>query len=166
MMTYSQIELDAESMGVGISWALERRKSFLVCEIVLHTEAINNLLSSLAGKNSLTRELVFTWMKDHNEVIKELEKEISCLTPFNNNSKEKITNDMILRAREYPIKNLLSNPVKNNMTNCISHSDKTPSMSIKNNRAYCFSCGFKGDSIAIYMRLNGAEFKTAVKNLN
>ena len=107
MITYSQIEQDSAGMGVSLSWALERRKSFLACEIVLHREAINYLLSSLAGKNSLTRELVFKWMKDHNEAIAELEKEISCLKLVNNNSKGKITNDMILRAREYPLKNLL-----------------------------------------------------------
>jgi hypothetical protein len=166
VITYSQVQQEAVDMGVRPTWALERRKSFLSCEIVLHAEAIDNLLSLLAGKDSLNRELIFTWMKNHNEAIKKLEKEKSCLRPINNNSKGKITNDMILRAREYPIKNLLSNPVRNNITNCISHNDKTPSMSIKNNRAYCFSCGFKGDSISVYMHLNGANFKTAVKKLN
>ncbi|MGR3174598.1 MAG: CHC2 zinc finger domain-containing protein [Candidatus Scalindua sp.] len=166
MITYSQIGQDAEGMGVGFSWALERRKSFLACEIVLRTEAITNLLSLLAGKDSLNRELILTWMQNHNEAIKKLEKEMSCLKPVNNNLNGKITNDMILRAKEYPIRNLLSNPVKNNMTNCISHNDRTPSMSIKNNRAYCFSCGYKGDSISVYMRLNGADFKTAVMDLN
>ncbi len=166
MITYSQIEQDAEGMGVGLSWALERRRSFLASEIVIHAEALNNLLSLLAGKDSLNRELIFTWMKGHKESIKKLEKEISFLKPLSNNSNDKITNDMILRARKYPIKSLLLNPVKNDMTNCISHNDKTPSMSIKNNRAYCFSCKFKGDSIAIYMYLNGVDFKAAVKNLN
>ncbi len=166
MITYSQIEQDAETMQVDFLWALKKRKSFLACKNALHTEAISNLLSSLSGNNSLTRELIFTWMKKHNEEIEKLKKEISCLKPKNNNSKGKITNDMILRAREYPIKRLLSNPVKNNITNCISHNDKTPSMSMKSNRANCFSCGFKGDSISVYMHLNGADFKTAVKNLN
>jgi hypothetical protein len=166
VITHSQIQQDAVGMGVDLSWALQRRKIFLTGEIVLRTEAINNLLSLLAGKDSLNRELIFRWMKNHNEVIEKLKKEISYLKPINNNSKGIITDDMILRAREYPIKNLLSNPVKNNITNCISHNDKIPSMSIKNNRAYCFSCGFKGDSIAIYMHLNNADFKTAVKNLN
>lgn len=166
MITYSQIEEDAVAIGVGLTWALERRKSFLACEIVLRTEAINNLLLLLAGKDSLNRELILTWMQNHNEAIKKLEKEMSCLKPVNNNLNGKITDDMILRAKEYPIRNLLSNPVKNNMTNCISHNDRTPSMSIKNNRAYCFSCGFKGDSISVYMHVKNVDFKTAVKNLN
>ena len=120
----------------------------------------------LAGKDSLNRELIFTWMKKHNETITKLEKEKSCLKPVCNNSNEKITDDMILRAREHPIKNLLSKTVKNSITNCISHNDKTPSMSIKNNWAYCYACGFKGDSISVYMHLNDVDFKTAVKNLN
>jgi hypothetical protein len=166
MITYSQIEKDAVGMGVGLTWALERRKSFLSCEIVLHTEAINNLLSLLAGKDSLNRELIFIWMKDHNEAITKLEKEKSCLKPVSNNSRGAITNEMISSAREYPIRNLLSNPVKNDMTHCISHDDRNPSMSIKNNRAYCFSCGFKGDSISVYMYLNNADFRAAVKNLH
>jgi len=166
MITYGQIKQDAEGMGVGLTWALERRKSFLVGQIASYREEVNNLLKTLAGKDSLNRELIFRWIEGHKEAITKLEKEKSCLKPVRNSSHGIITNDMILRAREYPIKNLLSNPVTNNMTNCISHNDKTPSMSIKNNRAYCFSCKFKGDSIAIYMFLKGVDFKTAVKNLN
>ena len=166
MITYSQIQQDAVGMGVDLAWALERRRSFLACEIMLHAEAVNNLLSLLAGKDSLNRELIFTWMKDHKEAIKQREKEISCLKPVNDNPRKGLTNDMILKAREYPIKKLLSNPVKNDMTRCISHDDRNPSMSIKNNRAYCFSCKFRGDSISVYMHLNNADFKTAVKNLH
>ena len=166
MITYSQIEQDAEGMGVGLTWALERRKSFLACEIASCREEISNLLKTLAGKDSLNRELIFRWIEGHKEAITKLEKEKSFLKPVMNSSKGIITNDMILRAKEYPIKSLLPNPVRRDMTNCISHNDKTPSMSIKNNRAYCFSCKFKGDSIAIYMFLKGVNFKTAVKNLN
>ncbi len=76
------------------------------------------------------------------------------------------TDTMIQKARGFSIKDLLPNSIKCNMTNCIAHNDKNPSMRIKDNRALCFSCGFKGDVIEVYMRLNGVDFKTAVKNLN
>ena len=165
MLTYSQVKQDSEDMGVDLPWALERRKSYLTGEISLYTGEASNLISALAGKDSLNRELIFTWVKECNETIKKLEREMSLLKPVSNKSGKEITEDMITRAKEYPIKNLLPNPVRNNLTNCISHSDKTPSMSIKNNRVYCFSCGFKGSVIDVAMQLNGVDFKTAVREL-
>ncbi len=73
---------------------------------------------------------------------------------------------MIARAKEYPIKDLLKNPVKQDLTNCIAYDDKNPSTNIKNNWAYCHACVFQGDSISVYIHLNNVDFKTAIKNLN
>lgn len=72
----------------------------------------------------------------------------------------------IARAKEYPITQLL-NVSRGYMARCPFHGeDKHPSMSIKKNFAYCFTCGWKGDSIDIYMKLNDTDFITAVKALS
>jgi hypothetical protein len=166
MLTYSQIKQDAVLMDVDLQWALDARKRYLNLEIGFHANAINSLILSLAGKNSLTREIALRWVKKNDGEIKILQREITFLKPSSNVSKSEITDTMIQKAREFPIKDLLPNSIMRNMTNCIVHDDKNPSMSIKANRAKCFSCGFKGDVIDVYMRLKGVDFKTAVKNLN
>ncbi len=66
-------------------------------------------------------------------------------------------------AREYPIESLIE--VKRGMALCPFHDDHHPSMSIKNNRARCFACGWTGDSIAVYQKLHGASFIETVKAL-
>lgn len=52
---------------------------------------------------------------------------------------------------------------------CINpdHDDHTPSMNIniRDNYAYCFSCGYQIDSIQAEMVLRGLSFKDAVKKL-
>ena len=166
MLTYSQIKQDAVLMDVDLQWALDARKKYLNSEIGFHANAVNSLILSLAGKNSLTRELALRWIKEHDGEMKILQREIAFLKPSSNVSKNEITDTMIQKAREYPVQDLLPNPIQRNMANCIAHNDKNPSMSIKANRAKCFSCGFKGDVIDVYMRLKGVDFRTAVKNLN
>lgn len=77
----------------------------------------------------------------------------------------RITEEMIERAREYPIENLVE-ANKSGMAICLFHEDTRPSMSIKKfNRARCFTCGKKADVIEIYQKINGASFKDAVRAL-
>ncbi|RJQ39529.1 MAG: hypothetical protein C4555_03210 [Dehalococcoidia bacterium] len=78
-----------------------------------------------------------------------------------------ITDLMIEQARAYPIEKLVD--VKRGMRiNCINpeHSDKRPSMDIRGNFAYCYSCGFHADSIKVYMTLKDCGFIEAVRALN
>lgn len=77
--------------------------------------------------------------------------------------KNGITPEMIAVAKESPLENLLK--TKKNMALCVNHADKTPSMSIKNNFAYCFSCGYHGDSIDVWMKINNTSFAEAVRFL-
>jgi hypothetical protein len=50
---------------------------------------------------------------------------------------------------------------------CPFHDDHDPSLVVypENNRWHCFGCGEGGDAIAFTMKLNGLDFKRAVKNL-
>jgi len=76
-----------------------------------------------------------------------------------------ITDSMIDRAREYPIESLIE--VKRGKARCISgtHEDSRPSMSVKNNRVFCFSCGLNEDVIGVHMKLNDLSFFDSVGRL-
>ncbi len=76
-----------------------------------------------------------------------------------------ITDADIIKAKEYPIRELVD--VKRGNARCVWHTpDKNPSMHIyPDNHVYCFSCGKGGDVIAIYQTLNNCDFVTAVRAL-
>lgn len=76
-------------------------------------------------------------------------------------------NDKVLRARSYPIENLVE--FKRGFMCCPWHNEKTPSLKYypKTNSCYCFgSCGKAYDAIDFYMHKHGVDFKQAVKDLN
>lgn len=77
-----------------------------------------------------------------------------------------VTDEQIERARQYPLDSLIES--KRGMARCISgqHEDKTASMQVTGNFAYCHSCGYKGDTISVYQTLHGADFVTAVRALS
>jgi hypothetical protein len=76
-----------------------------------------------------------------------------------------ITHNDIIRAKEYPLKDLLS-VNRAGFALCPFHKEKTPSMKIfKDNRYHCFSCGADGDSIDFLMKRDQVDFINAVKKL-
>lgn len=79
--------------------------------------------------------------------------------------KDQITEDMIERARNYPLENLID--IKRGMSSCVSgtHADKNPSMDARNGFCFCYSCGWEGDAISVYQKLHGTDFVTTVKAL-
>ena len=75
-----------------------------------------------------------------------------------------ITSAMIERAKEYPFEQLMQ--FTRNMCRCPFHDDKTPSMSLKNNRVRCWgSCGKSWDTIQFVMEKENVSFKEAVRRL-
>jgi len=79
--------------------------------------------------------------------------------------KFKITDEMIARAKDYPIENLID--CNRGVATCISgeHVDKRPSMRIKNNHVKCWSCGYQDDSIGVASKVYGVSFTEAVRRL-
>lgn len=153
----------AGEMGVDFKWALERRRAYLD-DVVRSIEGsmASTLAANLAGANELELVLINNYISEANEVINKLKTHGKGLKAENRNG---ITNEMIQKAKGYPIAELLPNPVRRNVTNCIAHDDAHPSMGIKDNRAYCYVCGFKGDTIDVAMQLNHIDFRGAVKTL-
>lgn len=75
--------------------------------------------------------------------------------------KELITDEMIERAREYPIENLIE-VGRNGRAKCIFHQGEDYNMDIRQNFAYCYVCGESGDPIKIYKTIHGVSFREAV----
>lgn len=95
----------------------------------------------------------------------ELKREIMEASPKMRTSKQgNITEEMIERAKEYSIKELLETNTL--WAYCPFHNDRHPSMYLRNNFYHCFVCGESGDTIKLVMKTHNVDFKTAVKLLN
>lgn len=79
--------------------------------------------------------------------------------------KQDITDEMVQRAREYPIDRLID--FKRGVASAFCHPDKNPSLSWdrKRNRARCFVCDKGFDTIAVLMQRDNYTFIDAVKQL-
>lgn len=151
----------AKDFGVDVEWAISRRKEYLnqrIAELESDQQAV---LQAFSGNNELNRFLLLDSIRFLNKEIRKCEMELN----YKNAGKSRMTQADIEKAKNYPIENLLQS-VRNGKTNCINHEDKRPSMDIRNNFVYCYSCGFHGDAITVYRKLHNVDFVTAVKNLN
>lgn len=79
---------------------------------------------------------------------------------------EQITDDMIERARNYPIERLVDFD-RTGKSIAFCHADKTPSLSWwkKGNKATCFPCNKRFDTISLLMERDNFTFAEAVKRL-
>lgn len=96
------------------------------------------------------------------------EKQIRTLKMYiPSNNPDRITDADIEVAKTYPIIEILGVQSDRRNIKCPSqeHKDKKPSCEIKNNFAYCHSCGKSWDSIQLLMDLRGFSFIEAVKQL-
>jgi hypothetical protein len=78
--------------------------------------------------------------------------------------KEGLSPEMIAKAREYPITELVK--VTRGMALCPFHGDKRPSMDVRKNFYHCYSCGESGDSIDLAMKIKNLTFTQAVTFLS
>lgn len=100
--------------------------------------------------------------KRSRQLINEWKREMNPVT-----MKNEVTPEMIERAKEYPVENLVDIP-KNRAICCLWHDEKTPSLHLsRNNKLRCYgSCGKSFDSIDTYRQLHGATFHEAVRALS
>jgi len=111
----------------------------------------------------LERALIADYLPELERQIKRIKGEINSIVKGEKESSNKVTSDMIEQARTYPIQNLID--VKRGKAICPFHEDRNPSLGIKYNRYFCFSCGAKGDVIDLLMNRDGLNFIEAVKAL-
>lgn len=84
--------------------------------------------------------------------------------PINKERKIKITPELIQKAKEYPIENLLEIN-RAGFTRCFAHNDKKPSAYCKKNFVHCFVCQKSWDTIQILIDRDGRTFRDAVLQL-
>jgi hypothetical protein len=153
----------ADEIGVPIEWAINRRKLFIETEISYLKRHQRTMVQQMSGSNVQDRDFIFDVLMRTQKEIHDYEREIYFIEHADRINKSEITDEMIDRAKEYPIEQLIE--VKRNLALCINHSERKPSMNCKNNFAYCHSCGWSGDTISIKMKLTDCTFIEAVKSL-
>ncbi len=75
-----------------------------------------------------------------------------------------VTKEQIRKARSYPISRILG---KKKLALCPFHNDVVPSLSIDHERGlwHCFGCSRSGNVIQLVMKLEGLDFRDAVRRL-
>ncbi len=115
-----------------------------------------------AGESPRERMFQFEWQEIKKQKG-ELEK-VSRQIRMRNEKTHGITDEMIQRAKDFPLESLVD-PGRNRMVSCPGHEDNKPSCYIKNNYAYCCSCGRSWDTIEWVSDMEGLNFIEAVRRL-
>ncbi|OPY83262.1 MAG: DNA primase [Syntrophorhabdus sp. PtaU1.Bin153] len=130
---------------------------------------LNDALDNAIEENNLVAVVwIKTRLDEEKAKLRSYERLLDKESPVRKKPENGITDEMIQRAKEYPMEELLEQygyQVKLHRTRCPVHGGKNPtSFSIKDNRGVCH-CGWHGDTIALLIELKGCSFVEAVKRL-
>ena len=158
-----------EVFGVPRDWALGRKKTYHEGQISILRDDIVKVEQSMAGLD--TASLTYSWERI-DAIELQVAKHIQLLHLLDNPGclRSALTEAEIQSAKDYPIEQLLPNPiVRKNKTLCFNHDEKTPSMHINfapRNDVHCFgACNKTWDSIGLVMQIHGLDFPGAVRFL-
>lgn len=128
-------------------------------------KVLNKAYDEISAKGVPYREK--KWLVDTHKKAEGLLKYYHSELKWVRGKGEGITEEMKETARNYPIEQIVE-VNRSKMARCASpdHNDSKPSMYVKNNYAYCFSCGYQADPIKLAMDVNGWDFVTAVQKLS
>jgi hypothetical protein len=113
------------------------------------------------------RAFIASFIPDDERRIEKLQQQLRAILAVaeGKDRRDLITPEMIERAREHPIERIIKAEGRRGNVLCIAHDEKHPSMSLKGNKARCFACGYYGDSIDVYQKINQVSFLEAVRAL-
>ncbi len=158
-----QIQSYCQEFGVSLSWAKGRRLEYFESELSKVGDEVVRLISlKERWCGEFERALIESLIKDRLKEHRKLEGRASSLKYGNRPGS--ITDEMIQRAKEYPIQEILGTDRKT--MRCPFHDDKHPSASIKNNRLHCFVCNKTWNPVDYLMEKEMLSFKEAVVMLN
>ena len=154
-MNYYKTFQMANEMGIDREEAANLRIKFL-----------QNILFELQDSLDETCNQITT--KYVTNKVDKLQKEINYLNKYKvvNCDEREITQDMIYKANEYPIEELVNfNSFNRAIAFC--HNDNIPSLSKHPTKNYCrcFTCSKNFDPIGILMERDGLSFVDAVRKL-
>lgn len=157
------IQKASEAFSMPMQIGVMYRENYLLDRVIDTAEHLDSYGKQLVGSDYETRKFLVLCMEKCKQEIKALRKEIGVMQHYKPILEGALNPIMIERAREYPITSLVEH--RRNMALCCNHLERNPSMNIKNNFAYCHSCGWSGDVIDVYRKLHGVDFIEAVKAL-
>ena len=111
------------------------------------------------------------WWEYCTEKIEELSGKIKALKQRGLKKSYKSQEDKLLKAKQVPILDVMgiaSDQRYTQFVKCPFHNETNASLHIykKTNTWYCFSCNEGTDSVDMYMKLHGVDFKEAVNKLS
>jgi hypothetical protein len=149
---------------VDQEWAKDRFTEYLKSEmtdLILETWSYMAKYELFEEANCVEMQVITGGLiTDNLRKLKRLQGRVIALRKGIDNS---ISKEMIQTAQDYPFEELYE--FKRNYALCPFHEDKTPSMSLKNNRVKCWSCNKSWDTIQFVMDKEGMTFKEAVLRL-
>ncbi len=149
-----------EDLHIELRIAEKERQEYLP---TLHKE-LREWVESIPNKNNIRidaikEQLIDAKTNPQNHDVERLILEVKILK----GTTDRVTDEMIDKAKQFPIESLIE--VKRKVALCPFHNEKTPSLSIHNNKYHCFGCGESGDTISLVRHLNNYTFKQAVEFL-
>jgi hypothetical protein len=168
--TFQIIKETASRHGVDPGWAVGRRVMFLQSEMRRLGDELDRLsILRLEDDSALAQALVDRWVDQLNEKIDNLHNELRRLREDERGKvrEGQITDEMVERAREYPVKELVGFNRQGKAT-AWCHPDQNPSLHFMSRvgRAHCFVCDRSFDAIGVLMTRDGMSFADAVRELN
>lgn len=167
MYGFDQIVKAADEMGVNRQYALNCRVAYLKSELVSMGDAYADMVVSaldelaqdfalLDGNMALIRKRIDSTKRELDILRRRMRGKVS---------DNEVTDEMIERARRYPVELLVE--FKRGKTRAWCHDDRNPSMYHANrlNLCICPVCDKKFDSIAVLMQRDGLTFHEAVRRL-
>ena len=163
-------ELKEEIQQESPCWIKDRRRIYLVDEIIkclVFLIPFSEWYRDATDRNVdyLTKRIIQIFLKY--EYWKKRLYKFSMeykFTILKEPGSNKITPDMIERAKEYPIEDIIE-VSKSGFALCLEHDDHRPSMDCRNNFCYCYACGWTGSVLDLYMKIHDTNFATAVEFL-
>ena len=159
--------------SIDQEWAAGRRLTVLLQEFVWRQWVMLSLCECAMSlpKDCFERAFILHHLTGRQKKLDGTDKHMAHLRNVINGKRnmDVITEDMILRAKEYPMKELVETNGKGRPAKCPwtdhQHDTRRPAVSIKHNKLYCFKCNRHGDSIDVTMLIEGLSFREAVRRL-
>jgi len=135
-------------------------------------EALRSIKKNPNAADWLRKEIIRTFLGDSlNRLTKETKRILWLIRKPEKTEggevvvkKERITAEMIARAKEFPINQVILVD-RRGFSPCVFHKEKFASMWTKKNFCHCFACGKSADTIELVQKIKGCSFPEAVEFL-
>ncbi|MDD5527326.1 MAG: CHC2 zinc finger domain-containing protein [Candidatus Omnitrophica bacterium] len=155
---------------IFVSLVTRHKLSIIMGEIdkmIARLFVLNDALDNAIEENNLVAVvLIKTRLDEEKAKLRSYERLLDKEGPVKKEPENGITDEMIQRAKDSPIEELLPEELKRGRCRCPVHGGKNPmSFEVKNNRGRCHSCHWEGDTIQLLIDTRSMSFVQAVRYL-